>query len=125
MSERGVLDVPISDILSGGQNLGMLGQSENSSEWVIIVIGSAPLSDKGNDRGCTLTVGNQDCRQPISTVEICFAKYILYKSIYIMVSKRFAKGFNSRDPYEQRVQHCSLQSRERSSLVRQCMIIMG
>ena len=79
MSDWAVFDLPISEILSGGQNLGMLGQSKNSSEWVIIVTGSAPLSDKGNDRGCTLTDGNQDCRQPISTVEICFAKYILYK----------------------------------------------
>ena len=76
--------MPISEILRGGQNLGMLGQSENSSEWVIIVTGSAPLSDKGNDRGCTLSDGNQDCRQPISTVEICFAKYI-YIEIYIYI----------------------------------------
>ena len=37
----------------------------------------------------------------------------------------FANGFNSRDPCERRVRHCSLQPRERSSLVGQCMIIMG
>ena len=59
MSDWAVFDVPISEILSGSQNLGMLGQSENSSEWVIIVIGSAPLSDKGNDKEGTLSDGNQ------------------------------------------------------------------
>ena len=79
MSDWAVFDVPISEILSGGQNLGMLGQSENSSEWVIIVTESTPLSDKGNDRGCTLTDENQDYRQPISIVEIFFAKYVLYE----------------------------------------------
>ena len=90
MSDRVVFDMPISEILNRGQNLGMLGQFENSSEWVIIVTGSAPLSDKGNDRGCTLIDGNQDCRQPISAVAICFAKYI-YIYIYIMVSKCLQK----------------------------------
>ena len=41
MPDWAVFDVPINEILSGGQNLGMLGQSENSFEWVIIVTRSA------------------------------------------------------------------------------------
>ena len=92
MSDLAIFDMPISEILSGGQNLGMLGQSENSSKWVIIGAGSAPLSDKENDRGCTLSDGNQSCRQSISTIEICFAKYIYIEIyIYIMVSKCLQK----------------------------------
>ena len=51
--------------------------------------------------------------------------YIRYKSIYVWFLNCLQEGFNSRDPYKWRVQHCSLQPRERSSLVGQCMIIMG